>query len=367
MNTSETNTGYFIGIDGGGTKTKFLVGRPVEGVDIDMLLYADGLQVIGEYIAGGCHYMQIGFDGVEELFRKGIKAACENAGIEPSDVDFIFAGFAGYGDVAADQPMLDDALAKAFGDIPYAAGNDSENALEGAHNGTRGINIVAGTGSIGSGRNDRGEFMRCGGWHYALGGDEGSAYWLAWNLLKEYSRQADGRSPKTLVYDAVNRALDLHSDDEMVTRVVNEWHLDRTRIASLAPIVSQLYDDGDPFAKSLLSACAEELAALAITLYDKLGFQTELASGTVGGFVNPEEAADMTDLIPYARVSGTGGVFEIGPAVTEPFSRILREHNMWYVDPVTTPDRGALMLAIKHARNLWPPDNFLCHIGRSDV
>ena len=49
MNTSETK--YYIGIDGGGTKTKFLVGR--------------GLQVIGEYTAGGCHYMQIGFDGVE--------------------------------------------------------------------------------------------------------------------------------------------------------------------------------------------------------------------------------------------------------------------------------------------------------------
>jgi len=316
MNTPETR--YYIGIDGGGTKTKFLAGR--------------GLDVIGEYTAGGCHYMQIGFDGVEELFRKGVKKVCDNAGILPEEVAFGYAGFAGYGDVVSDQPMIDDAIAKAFGKIPYAAGNDSENALEGALAGCPGINIIAGTGSIGSGRNAAGQFMRCGGWHYVLGGDEGSAYWLAWNLLKEYSRQADGRSEKTLVYDAVNRALNLHTDDEMVTRVVNEWNLDRTRIAGLAPIVTQLYHDGDPYAKALLSDCAEELSALAIVLYDRLGF------------------ADETDeLVP---VSGTGGVFKIGPAVTDPFARILREHGMEYVEPAATPDVGALMLAIKHGQNI---------------
>lgn len=329
MNTPETR--YYIGIDGGGTKTKFLVGRLVEGIGADGSEEA-GLQVIGEYTGGGCHYMQVGFDGLEDLIRKGLRAVCEDAGIEPSDVDFTFIGFAGCGDVVSDQPMLDEALAKAFGDMPYASGNDSENALEGALDGAPGINIIAGTGSIGSGRNAAGEFKRCGGWHYVLGGDEGSAYWLAWNLLKEYSRQADGRSPRTLVYDAVNRALDLHTDDEMVTRVVNEWNLDRTRIAGLAPIVSQLCADGDPYAKSLLSNCAQELAAMAIALYDQLGF------------------ADETDeLVP---VSGTGGVFKIGPAVTEPFDRILRARGMKYVEPATTPDMGALMLAIKHDQNI---------------
>ena len=236
--------------------------------------------------------------------------------------------------------MLDETLAKAFGNMPYSAGNDSENALEGALDGAPGINIIAGTGSIGSGRNAAGQFMRCGGWHYVLGGDEGSAYWLAWNLLKEYSRQADGRSPKTLVYDAVNRALDLHTDDEMVTRVVNEWHLDRTRIAGLAPVVTQLYNDGDPYAKALLTDCARELASMAIALYDQLGFAEA---------VSVPDSAEPASLVP---VSGTGGVFRIGPAVTEPFARILREHGMQYVEPAATPDVGALMLAIRHGQSV---------------
>ena len=323
MNTPTSR--YYIGIDGGGTKTKFLVGRVVEGFKADGA-DAAGLEVIGEYTAGGCHYMQIGFDGVEDLMRKGIESACDNAGIEPDDLDFVYAGFAGYGDVISDQPMLDDALRKAFGDIPYAAGNDSENALEGALAGHPGINIIAGTGSIGSGRNEAGEFMRCGGWHYVLGGDEGSAYWIAWNLLKEYSRQSDGRDEKTLLYDAVNHALDLKTDDEMVTRVVNEWHLDRTRIAGLAPVVSQLYEEGDPYAIEILRSCAKELADLAIVLREKLGFAS-------------------SELVP---VSGTGGVFKIGPAVIKPFDEILHQHGMEYVKPAYAPDMGALLLAVKH-------------------
>ena len=338
MNTPETK--YYIGIDGGGTKTKFLLGRLIEGYGEDGA-ETSGLEVVGEYTAGGCHYMQIGFDGLEELMRKGIEAVCENAGIKTEEVAFVYAGFAGYGDVVSDQPMIDEAMNKALGDIPFAMGNDSENALEGALSGRPGINIIAGTGSIGSGRNESGEFMRCGGWHYVLGGDEGSAYWIAWNLLKEYSRQSDGRDEKTLLYEAVNRALDLKTDDEMVTRVVNEWHLDRTRIAGLAPVVSQLYEEGDPYAIEILNDCAKELADLAIVLHDKLGFENMSESGSNAG----AGAADAP--VP---VSGTGGVFKIGSPVTEPFDKILREHSMEYVKPAHTPDMGALMLAVKHGQ-----------------
>lgn len=301
---------YYLGIDGGGTKTKFVIGD-------------ENRNIIGEYTGTPCHYMQCGFDGLEDLIRKGITVVCENAGISPADIAFAFAGCAGFGDIASDQPAIDRALANAFGDIPYAAGNDSENALAGALEGKPGINIIAGTGSIGSGRNEKGDFARCGGWHYALGGDEGSGYWIGWSLLKKYSRQSDGRDDKTLLYDAVNKTLDLKSDDEMVTRVVTEWNLDRTRIAALAPLCAELAGNGDPAAAEILASCGKELAELAIVLYKDLGFDGEV------------------------RVSGTGGIFKIGPAVTDTFGRILAEHNMKYVEAKYPPDMGALLLAMQ--------------------
>ena len=85
-------------------------------------------------------------------------------------------------------------------------------------------------------------------------------------------------------------------------------------------------------------ACAKELADLAIVLYDRLGF----ADGTGRA---PDAPADAS--IP---VSGTGGVFNIGPAVTEPFVQILRRHGMHYVKAATTPDMGALMLAVRYGQ-----------------
>ena len=113
----------------------------------------------------------------------------------------------------------------------------------------------------------------------------------------------------------------------MVTRVVNEWHLDRPRIAGLAPIVSRLCGEGDPYAKAILTGCAKELADLAIVLRGKLDFGDE-----------------------DVPVSGTGGVFKIGPAVTQPFDEILQQHGMHYVKAATTPDMGALMLAVKYGQ-----------------
>ena len=82
-----------------------------------------------------------------------------------------------------------------------------------------------------------------------------------------------------------------------------------------------------PYAKAILTGCAKELADLAIVLRGKLDFGDE-----------------------DVPVSGTGGVFKIGPAVTQPFDEILRAHGMHYVEPATTPDMGALMLAVKYGQ-----------------
>ena len=70
-----------------------------------------------------------------------------------------------------------------------------------------GINIVAGTGSIGYGQ--RGSVSaRAGGWGEAFS-DEGSAYWIAMQGLNAYSRMSDGRLPKGPLHTLINEALNL--------------------------------------------------------------------------------------------------------------------------------------------------------------
>ena len=322
---------FYLGVDGGGTKTKFTLCR-------------DNV-IVGEFTSTCCHYLQIGYDGLERLLRDGIRKLCQQVredpdsnvpDLYPSDIDRAFFGLAGYCDVAADDPKIEEAVRLAvdtFASVmkpdgfPYGIGNDCENALAGALAGQPGINVIAGTGSVGCGRDSAGGYFRCGGWHHALGGDEGSAYWIAWHLLHEFQRQSDGRDEKTDLYAAVVNALSLDTDDVLVSRVVEEWSLDRTKIATLSPIVSDLAANGDPHAKAILTNTARELADYAIAIKNRLDFSS-------------------TDSVP---VSGTGGVFSIGPMVTDEFDRILQENGMHYVKPIYTPDIGAVLLAMQLA------------------
>ncbi|MBR2511608.1 MAG: ATPase [Firmicutes bacterium] len=301
---------YYLGIDGGGTKTRFLIGN-------------ESGKIESEYTGGSSHYLQCGLDGLTGLMRTGADMACDKAGLTRSDITCAFAGCAGYGDTEADRIPIENAIASGLEGIRVRAGNDCENALAGALPGRPGINVIAGTGAIAFGMNEGGDSARVGGWHHHLGGDEGSAYWIGWSMLKEFERQSDGRNDKTLLYDAVKKALDINTDDEMITRVVEEWDLDRTRIAGLAPLCADLYDQNDPYGKKITESAAAELADLAIAVRKHVRFD-----GTV-------------------MVSSTGGIFSMGERILSPFRSILKANGMEYVSPALPPSCGSVILAMQ--------------------
>ena len=310
MDEVEKDMKTYLGIDGGGTKTKFI------------LCDADG-RVLSEVTRPTCHYLQTGFPGMIEVLSEGLRAALREAGVKPEQVASAFVGLPGYGDVEADKPALTRAVDEAMGAVPHWIGNDSENSLAGTLAGACGISLICGTGSIACGRNEAGEVMRCGGWHYAIGSDEGSGYWIGVELLRLFTRQSDGRDEKTPLYDAIRSKLELRDDGEVITRVVEEWELDRTRIAALSRLVGDLYARGDPNAGRILDRAAGELTDMAAALYRRLGFSGEVP------------------------VSYSGGVFNIGAPILEPLARKLQTRDMALHAPKLPPDKGAVVLAFQ--------------------
>ena len=317
---------YYMGIDGGGTKTKFVL--------------ADETGEIKASCTGGaCFYLQVGFDALTELMREGAEeviriyneeAAGDEAPITKDDIACVCAGLAGYDDVAADNIYIEKAVKKGLGDMPLLLVNDCVIALAGALEGAEGICMIAGTGSIAYGYSKESGTMRCGGCPHVLGGDEGSGYWLGCALLREFRRQSDGRDERTLLYSRVRDVLGLKTDDEMVTRVAEDWGFDRTKIASLAPVVSELCDEGDPFAKNIVGQAAKELSDLAVALYGRLGFSEK----------------DEKQQIP---VSGAGSIFKMGSKLKGPLTEILEAHGMTWREPTGTPEEGAVLLAMREA------------------
>ena len=301
---------YYLGTDGGGTKTAFLIGD-------------ENGTILAEYTGGSGHYLQCGMDGLTELMREGTDKVCEKAGIKRCDITCAFVGCAGYGDTETDRVPIEKAISKGLEGIKAGIGNDCENALAGALPGRPGINVIAGTGAISYGVNETGNSARVGGWHHHLGGDEGSAYWLGWRLLKAFERQSDGRDDRTLLYTEIRKKLELDSDEEMITKVVEEWDLDRAKIAALAPLCEYLYDHNDPCGIKIINDAAKELADLAIAVKKRVGFD-----GPV-------------------MVSGTGGIFNLGERILKPFCDITAANGMEYVPPALSPSCGAVILAMK--------------------
>lgn len=301
---------YFLGIDGGGTKTKFLL--------------ADGTgKIAAQYKGPTCHYLQCGTEGVTRVLADGLDGCCALARISRRDITYIFAACAAYGDSESGDALILPAIRSAFGDIPFAAGNDSENALAGALAGMPGINVIAGTGSIGFGKNEEGRTARCGGWHHALGSDEGSGYWIACRLIAEYFRQSDGRDEKTALYDVISGRLGVADAAGVISKVVEQWHLDRTRVASLAPAAAELYDMGDPHAAEIFGCAAKELSDIVLALARTLG------------------------LGPGSKASCTGGVFNMGERILAPMRERLSAHGLVLVPPLLQPDRGSVILAMQ--------------------
>jgi len=307
----------YLGIDGGGTKTKLI------------LCDGDG-RVLAEDVQPTSNYLQVGVGGVTRVLAAGLDAICKEAGVDAAGIAGAFVGLPGFGDSEAEIPRLQAAVDAAMAGIPCRVGNDCENSLAGTLGGRSGISLICGTGSIACGRNDAGETLRCGGWHHLLGSDEGSGYWISVQLLHAFTRQSDGRDARTPLYRAIREALALQVDGDVITRVVEEWGMDRTRVAALSRLAGDLVRQGDPATVEILRRAAGELADMAATLYRRLGF---------------------TGVMP---VSYSGGVFSLGAPLLDPLRALLAKHSMALESPLLPPDRGALVLAFQGAGEAVP-------------
>ena len=251
----------FLGVDGGGTKTEFLC-------------MDDAGSVLARALTGTSYYPQIGIEEAERRIRQGIGSIRKQLGARFNDIAFAFFGLPGYGENGTIDPQLHAACGRVLDHDRYACGNDMICGWAGSLACEDGINVVAGTGSIAYGER-QGRSARVGGWS-ELFGDEGSAYWIAVKGLAAFSRMSDGRLRKGPLHSRFVATLSLSSDLEICKRIEEIAGTGRDRIAALAEVVSIAAEDDDAVAAEILSEAGGELAALAISLRDALGFPPDI-------------------------------------------------------------------------------------------
>jgi len=247
----------YLGVDGGGSKTAFA-------------LIDDTGHVLARATAPTSYYFNDGFDVVERVLAQGVTDICGQTGIETSDIDAAFFGIPGYGEASDDIEQLDTVPARVLGHYRYSCNNDMVCGWAGSLAGEDGINVISGTGSMTYGER-QGIGHRVGGWG-ELFGDEGSAYWVAAQGLNAFSRMSDGRLAHGPLYELMKQRLQISSDLDVVSLVIEKWGGNRTSIAALATTVCEAARQHDETCAGILAAAADELATLIETTRVLVGF-----------------------------------------------------------------------------------------------
>ncbi|MGG7078705.1 N-acetylglucosamine kinase [Clostridium sardiniense] len=298
---------YYLGIDGGGTKTQFT-------------LVNEKLEVIYSVKRGTSHFKQVGFNGVKEVLQDGLEEIINKSKIDKCDIAWIGIGLAGYGNIQKDREALLKVVDRVFKDFKYILRNDVEIALAGALNGEDGVVIVSGTGSIALSKiGDK--YKRCGGWGYSIG-DEGSAYWIGKKIIETFSKEADGRLEKTHIYEIIKEMLALSNDYDLIRYINEDIKSDRLEIARFSKVCFEAAKLGDKNAIEIFKSASKELS--------------ELVNLLIKDFED--------DII---KVSYLGGVFKSGELILNPLIESLNKKCV-LVTPRYTADIGAAILALKN-------------------
>ena len=253
-----------IGIDAGGTKT-------------DAVL-ADGHgTVIARARRGGANLAAHGELEVEKTLHDVIDEVLGEGQLRP---DVICLGIAGV-DRAEENAIIQGIMRRIGARARVLVTNDALIALVAGAGVGPGVVVIAGTGSIAYGRNERGEAARAGGWGYILA-DEGSGFWLGRQALRAVVRAADGRGPQTsltpmvLAFFGVTRA-------EQLVREVYLHYLKPSDIARCASLVEQARLQDDPVAVQIASTAADELSAAVHSVVRQLELAGDFPVVMAGG------------------------------------------------------------------------------------
>ena len=226
-----------LGIDGGGTKTEFV------------LCSADG-RVLKQFIKKGCNPNDVGFEDACATVCGGIHDTL----VEFPSVRYVFCGISGItvGDYST---RMKERLEKQFPSLLFGIGSDSVNLF--AMDEAADMALISGTGSVVFVR--RGEQMiRLGGWGY-LFDSAGSAYDIGRDAVTDSLEEEETGQPPSPMRQLLVKKLGTPNVWSALGKLYKEG---KPFIASLASVVFDAYRQEDEKAVAIIDRNAKRLGEL---------------------------------------------------------------------------------------------------------
>jgi|GEM_PF-5579276 len=253
---SKSQEKYIMGIDCGGSKVKLMIANANTG------------KIVGKKTIEGCGL----FSGNDKIVKKGISDILEkDFKIKKTNINIICLGVAGY------LSLKDD---KSRREVPSRLGlpedtivmSDLELIMRSSFKNQDGIVIICGTGSSAIGIVKDKDIVRVDGWGHLLG-DRASGYWLSLLALRQAVIDFDHSGiPNKLLREAFK-----FFKVKDVRGVLSALHKENSKkiIASFAPIVINMAEQGERISKYSLNKCLENLGEITSLIYSKTGRITD--------------------------------------------------------------------------------------------
>ena len=254
---SEINIKYLLGIDGGGTKTEFLL-TDLKGNEMNRI------------VLGTSNPVNIGIESSKSVLRQGITEMCKDLNLAEISV---FAGIAG-SSAEHIKTEIRKILGK-FGFGSYSNGTDADSAVAVSLKGENGVTVIMGTGIVAFSCSDE-KTHRIGGRGYMID-KGGSGFCFGSDALNSAFEFLDGRGGSESILKLVEEKLGKSLEDS----VSEIYSGGATLVASFAPVIFEAYAQGDADAERILDSNAYETAKLitAARRYIKSDDKTVICGG----------------------------------------------------------------------------------------
>ncbi len=233
---SDKTVKYLLGVDGGGTKTEFLL-CGLNGKEIKRLFL------------GGSNPVNRGIENTFAVLGGGIAQVCD--GLAFSEVS-VFAGIAG-SKSGENQRLINEFLSR-FGFASFGCGSDIDLALEVALKGENGTAVIMGTGIVAYARSGE-KLHRIGGRGYMID-KGGSGFHFGSDALNSAFESIDGRGGSKTILKLIENKL----GKRLEYSIAEIYNGGAAYIASFAPIVFEAFNLGDCAASEIIDRNAYEAA-----------------------------------------------------------------------------------------------------------
>ncbi len=241
---------YYLGIDGGGTRTTAAV------ADENGILF----KVTGKTI----NFYSVGYEAVRENLREIV---CDIYGhLGKISFEGVFIGCSAL-DGKADRALINQLCGGIITAEHIGMDSDVYIALKSVNADSCPCVAICGTGSMAAGEDTDGKLQISGGWGHIVG-DEGSGYAIAVNALRSCCIMCD-KNESTPLLESANEFFGV-DDFRKAIDIIYSAETSKDKIAGFAANVGKLAANGDETAETIMTAEAVAFGKTVTVLLDKV-------------------------------------------------------------------------------------------------